>query len=165
MSKELLILRHAKSDWGAGVQTDFDRPLNQRGNKNKLQIGEFIKEKNLLPELILTSPANRAQETAKAIHGFCTDITGFQCENELYLANLETLLKYIAQLDDRLKRVMIVAHNPGLEDLVKYLLPQLLFFEMPTAGLVIIKAEIRKWRKIDRKNNYLVQFIKPRELD
>ena len=122
MSRELLILRHGKSDWHANAGTDFERPLNKRGSKGAMRIGQWLHENALVPDRILSSPAQRARQTClRACRGMGIPETRIEWHHDLYLADRDTLLDILSSCSNEWSRVMMVGHNPGLEDLVWYL--------------------------------------------
>ena len=117
MSRELFILRHAKSDWDSSAKTDSERPLNKRGRKDAPRIGAWMREHYLYPGWVLCSTAVRARETLNAL--FLGQ--GIQFSQDLYLADLRTLLKVLHEIPPEQNSVMLVGHNPGLDDLVNFL--------------------------------------------
>jgi phosphohistidine phosphatase len=124
MNKELLILRHGKSDWNADCD-DFQRPLVERGKRGAEQLGVWLKQQNLRPDFILSSPAERAIETAKK----CCKAMGLSDahiyqEPEIYAANAATLKEILTECPHQAQRVMLVGHNPGLEHLLQDLVHQ-----------------------------------------
>ena len=168
MSYQLAILRHAKSDWATGVP-DHDRPLNQRGKQDAPKIGEWLKKQAWQPDIILSSPAQRAKETIIAVAqaaGISTDIIDWQ--EAIYLASIETLLRQTRSISPGASRAMLVGHNPGLEDLVIYLSdssPELtdsgkLF---TTANLAILEFD-RPWKQIKAHSGKLLHLVRPKEL-
>lgn len=122
MARELFILRHAKSDWGVTFDSDFVRPLSTRGEKDAPRMGKWMRKHECHPELILSSSATRARQTVLAV---CRqlDITEEKIEfsKQLYLASLRTLLAVLAGISRQYNSVMLVGHNPGLDDLVSSL--------------------------------------------
>lgn len=124
MNKELLILRHGKSDWNVDCD-DFQRPLVERGKRGAEHLGLWLKQHNLLPDFILSSPAVRAIETAKK----CCRAMGLgdrhiYQESGIYEANAATLKEILNQCPRQAQRVMLVGHNPGLEYLLHDLIHQ-----------------------------------------
>jgi len=118
MTKELLILRHGKSDWSTD-KSDFDRPLKKRGKRESKRLGVWLLQQQLIPDFILTSPAVRAVSTAKKI---CKSMglpdSHIHDDPRIYRADHHTLKQIIRQLPKQANRVLIIGHNPGLEDLV-----------------------------------------------
>lgn len=118
---ELLLVRHAKSDWH-GHSSDIDRPLNGRGVQDSIRMGDHLNTINLRPDKIIVSPASRALETARLLlTGMPVTENDIVIEKELYLADRETLCEYIKHYAAENRRLMLVAHNPGMDDLVSYL--------------------------------------------
>jgi len=116
---ELLVMRHAKSDWTHPV-ADYDRPLSKRGHKNAQQMADWLEQSELAPSAILSSAANRAQTTATYVaQHFAVVEDRFAVTPDLYLASGQTWLEALAGRND--ERLLICGHNPGLDDLVDYL--------------------------------------------
>jgi phosphohistidine phosphatase len=121
MTRELLILRHGKSDWNAEVD-DFHRPLKTRGIRGAQQVGVWLAQQELIPDLVVTSTAERARKTAEFTLNSMGLGVKYICPDErLYLASLKRLLEILGDCSVAARRVMLVGHNPGLEELVLYL--------------------------------------------
>ncbi len=171
MSFYLYILRHAKSDWSDLNTSDFDRPLNKRGQKNAKRIGQWMADNKSIPQQIISSPAVRARQTTELVIKQLSRVSPEKVlyENDLYLANLDTLLECIQIYKSDIKSLMLVAHNPGMEQLVNYLSSKLVEADakgktMTTANLVIFKYPDSNFDpEIDKGD--LVELIKPKELD
>ena len=122
MSRELLVLRHGKSDWTTDASSDFERPLAARGRKAVKRMGCWLREQQLLPEYIVSSPAERAKQTTLRACKFAEiSNTPVIWDEQIYEADVPDLLQVLAQCPPDKMRVMIVGHNPGCEDLVDYL--------------------------------------------
>ncbi len=116
--RELLLLRHAKSDRPDDVP-DFDRPLKSRGKKDALRMGEWLLEQQLCPDWILCSPAQRAYETAKKLcQGLGLKEDDVHLDDQIYAAGIDSLKHSLADCPASAQRVLLVGHNPGLEDLL-----------------------------------------------
>lgn len=121
---ELMLVRHAKSDWHTH-KTDFERPLNKRGSNEALRMGEFLVQQDLVPDLMVVSAAVRARETAKQFQvSMSIPEKKIIFDKELYLADLDTLLEIIGLYAKDGKRLLVLAHNPGMDELVSYLSEQ-----------------------------------------
>ena len=118
---ELMLMRHAKSDWNSH-KADIDRPLNARGRKDAGRMGGYLNERGLVPDRMLVSPAQRTQETAELL---LSDLSvpeeNIVVDKELYLADRDTLLEMIELYAIENQRLLILAHNPGMDELVSYL--------------------------------------------
>lgn len=159
--KRLFLIRHAKSDWSNLQLDDFDRPLNKRGKKNAPFMGQILKEKKVYPDMIISSPAYRARETAIQISkeiNFKKEIT----YNEyLYEASLKTLLETINYIEDENDDVFLIGHNPSLNMLSFYLIE---FNEnIPTCGIIEIEFDCDTWREVKKKNAKFVSFEYPKK--
>lgn len=159
--KRLYLIRHAKSDWSNEDLEDFDRPLNSRGKKNALLMGDKLYKKDIFPDLIISSPAYRARVTAKKIAkkiGYNDEI---MYNEYLYEAPLQTLLDIINFIEDEYDDVFLVGHNPGLNLLAFYLVG---FNEnIPTCGVLEIEFECDCWREASKKNAKLLSFEYPKK--
>jgi phosphohistidine phosphatase len=113
MTRELLLLRHGKSDWNTGVD-DFDRPLIDRGKRGAQRIGAWLAQQKLVPDVIVTSPAERALVTAqKACKSMGEGDQGIRMDKRIYAADLDALTEVLADCPPDASRVMLVGHNPG----------------------------------------------------
>ena len=161
--KTLLIFRHAKSSWKENSLTDHDRPLNKRGKVDAPRMGSLAREHDLVPDLILASTAKRVRQT---VAGFC-DGSGYDGEvqflGELYAAGPEVYLEALAALPGDPQRVMVVGHNPGLEELLAELTGQDEI--LPTAALAQVELEIENWPDVeDGGEGRLAGIWRPKEL-
>ncbi len=170
MSFYLFIMRHAKSDYSVTELSDFDRPINKRGKKNAARIGKWMQDNDHIPQRIISSPAQRAKQTAEQV---ITRISGFDKEdihydNELYLADFNTLRQCIRSHKKTCHSLMLIAHNPGLEYLVDYLSGQSIQADskgkiFTTANLAIFEYADNDFDLMPDKGN-LIEFIRPGEL-
>jgi len=144
--KTLLLLRHAKSSWDDSGLKDFERPLNNRGLQAAPAIGRFLRQQKLQPHLILSSPAERARQTASLVTETARLTADLRYDERIYEASLERLMEVLAQIEDAAEVVMLVGHNPGLEELLEHLTGEAQ--RMPTAALASISLELDKWGKV-----------------
>jgi phosphohistidine phosphatase len=167
MDRELLIFRHGKSDWGSDVVNDFDRPLSRRGRKAVKRMACWLREQNLLPRLILSSPAERARQTTLRLcrHADIPE-SRVAWDEAIYAADLGALLDVLAKAPGRHGRVMIVGHNPGLEQLVEYLAGEPIEAPagspaLPTAALVRMTMPYQ-WKRLESGCAKLLSIDRPR---
>lgn len=159
--KHLLMLRHAKSSWDFPHLDDYDRPLNDRGKRDAPRMAQWLSLQDLEIDSIISSGAARAKKTAIAFQA--TSQCDLQISDQLYHASRSKLLQLIKQVDNQIYNLMIVSHNPGLNDLADYLLAG--FTEnIPTTGLVSLKLDIKKWSEASPKNASLHFFQYPKNL-
>jgi phosphohistidine phosphatase len=162
--KTLLLLRHAKSSWKDEGLDDHDRPLNKRGKRDAPRMGQLLKNENLLPDFLVASSARRARKTAEHViqhSGYRgeTRITG-----ELYNAGQDELLALVAGLPVAAKRVLLIGHNPGLEELLEALTGQCV--ALTTAALAHVESTAESWQRLREEGPaQLVKVWQPRELD
>ncbi|MBI4639481.1 MAG: histidine phosphatase family protein [Candidatus Tectomicrobia bacterium] len=161
--KYLYLMRHAKSSWKDKMLSDFARPLNKRGKKDAPQMAKVLSEFDHPPELIVTSPAIRAAETAKFVQRltFFKDIPYVEKER-LYAANSNTILDVIREQPDAYQALLVIGHNPGIEDLASELCAGEDYIRMPTAALVQLFFKVKRWQEIDMKKGMLEALVYPR---
>lgn len=162
MAKQLIVVRHGKSDQGTHGMSDFERTLNHRGNKNAHEMAERISHKGIVPEQIVSSPAVRALSTARHF----ADVLKFsysdiQLEPTIYEANTTALLKVINQLNNDFERIAIFGHNPGFTELVNYLADAKIY-NLPTAGVVVIDFPFDDWSLVSQHTGSLFLFDSPK---
>lgn len=145
--KTLLILRHAKSSWDNPALSDYDRPLNKRGKRDAPRIGKHIKQQSLVPEYILTSSAKRARKTASKVAKACGYKDKIIRSDDLYHAPLGVYYENIQKLPNKYQRIMVVGHNPTMEQLVSHLSGE--FQRMPTAAIAHIELPIEEWKMLE----------------
>jgi len=161
--KTLLILRHAKSSWSDPSLADHDRPLNKRGKRDAPSMGELMRSEELTPDLIISSSAKRARTTAEIVAEYSGYEGEMWLERDLYAAEAEAYLATLKSLPDEYKTVMVVGHNPGLEELVEELTED--YERMPTAALAQVSLPIERWRELDDETEgELVYVWRPKEL-
>ena len=141
--KELLVLRHAKSAHSNPRLMDHDRPLNERGLETAPRVGRFLADQGLLPDLVLCSSARRTTETADLVMKAAGQSAPIEHLRELYLASAQTILELVVLGSGEADRVMVVGHNPGMEDVLTML--GLGMHEMPTAALAQVRFGIDDW--------------------
>ena len=145
--KSVLILRHAKSSWKHPELTDHNRPLNKRGKRDAPCIGKLLKNEHLVPEAMISSTAKRTRATAEAV-AKAADYKGEVTLNRsLYAAGPEAYLDVLHDLSDDYVRVLIVGHNPGLDELVEMLTGET--HPMSTCSLAQIRLHVDGWLDID----------------
>lgn len=170
--KTLTLLRHAKSGWDDPAAQDFDRPLNPRGRRAARRVGEEMRIQGLAYDRVLASPAARVVQTLEEVSQSYGPLE-ITYERALYLGSLDVLLETIRATDDRFGTLLIVGHNPGLENLVLALsrgtggtLRERAETKYPTACLAELSlAPIDSWRDVKSGSGTLVRFIRPRDLD
>ena len=158
----LYLLRHAKSSWDYASQQDFDRPLENRGRKAARLIGEFIEEKGIDFDLVLVSTAARTRETIALIRERAKFAGEVRYDERIYEATASRLLQIIAQIDDVRESVLLVGHNPGIEELLALLTGEQ--HRVTTANLAKINIEATKWSANLTNNGTLEWIIRPKEL-
>ncbi len=145
--KTLLIMRHAKSSWNHPELSDYDRPLNARGKRDAPRIGKHLRQEGLIPDLILTSSAKRARRTANKVAKSCGYTGKAKKLDALYDTVPGVYFEILQALPDKYQRVMVVGHNPTMEQLVNHLTGEIK--QMPTAALAHIELPIQQWNALD----------------
>ncbi len=171
--KRLTLLRHAKSDWDDPVKRDFDRPLNGRGERAALTMGEYAARREMAFDRIVASPAQRVKETLETFfQGYGRPIEP-EWDRRIYLASASTLIDVIHDFPDSAGHVLMAGHNPGLEDLVlglvaddgKSPLRDDVEVKFPTASLAVLDLDVKSWSDVADNGATLVAFTRPRDLD
>ncbi|WP_256004813.1 MULTISPECIES: SixA phosphatase family protein [Pedobacter] len=156
MSKNLLLVRHGKSDWGNEFLSDFDRPLNPRGHDNAPMMARRLLSKGYIPDLIVSSPALRALSTAKHFaQVWEIPFSSILLKEDIYEASVPALLNVVNELGEDFSKVALFGHNPGLTDFVNYLTDANLY-SLPTCGVAQISFPAEQWAEISRNSGSLV---------
>jgi phosphohistidine phosphatase len=163
MERTLVMIRHAKSSWANPLQSDFERPLNDRGEQDAPMMGERLRGKNVIPDVIISSTAKRAKQTAKKIAkaiGYNeNDIVWYE---KLYHCIPSVFEEVLYEVADGVKTVFIVAHNPGITEFVNQLSEAFSTDNMPTCGIVGAKFEADQWNEFSRTNKTVFLYDYPK---
>lgn len=161
---KLFLLRHAKSSWDDVTLNDFDRPLSKKGVKDAPMMGKYFSKTYNKPQLIISSPARRARETAELFaESIDYKIEKISFDEHIYEATLEDLINTVLKIEDAYDKVMIVGHNPAFTELANYLTEEVTIDNIPTCGVLALEFKIKSWRKIDRKSGSLLSFDYPKK--
>lgn len=161
--KQLLLCRHAKSSWKDGTLPDFDRPLNKRGRANAPEMGQRLAGRGARPDLVVSSPARRALDTATLLAAeLGISKKEIQVVADLYDSYPAKLLQIIRGLDNGGGRVLLVGHNPEITILANTLAP-LDLENIPTGGIVALDFDVAGWDAIDEQKGVLAFFDYPRK--
>ncbi len=171
--KLLGLFRHAKSDWGDPRARDFDRDLNDRGRAGAALMGRHIREHGVRWERIVTSPAIRCAETVEIATEAAGRAVPVNWDRRLYLASSATLLDVVREQSDAVRAVLMVGHNPGIEDLIFDLVPDdgssplrdVVELKYPTAAFAVLELPTESWADVAERSARLVHLTRPRDLD
>ena len=158
--KTLLILRHAKAENGTVGSSDFDRDLNERGRSEAKAVGELINKQELQVDLVLSSPALRARRTSEVALKAAGLSNQILFEKRIYEASSQELLSILSEIEEATTSLMLVGHNPGLEDLILILTSQ--SAHLSPATLVKIELDIARWSEVLKNVGTLAWLEKPR---
>ena len=173
--RRLLLLRHAKSSWDHGGLDDVSRPLSPRGRGAAPLIGRHISGRDLVPDLVLCSTAERARRTLELVIAEWERPAGEGAKVEmrasLYLSPPGELLAAIRRLDDDIDCVMIIGHNPGMAMLAGLLAVKgdprgmkTMAAKFPTAALAVLDLDVKSWKATSPGSGYLQAFVRPKDL-
>lgn len=171
--KILGLFRHAKSDWGDPRARDFDRPLNERGRAGAAIMGRHIRDHGVQWNRVLSSPAIRCAETIElACHASGRPVK-VMWDRRIYLASSVTLADVLRGQDGDPSAIMMVGHNPGLEDLIFDLVPDdgtnplrdAVEEKFPTACYAVLELDIDRWSDLKDRCGRLFHLTRPRDLD
>jgi len=160
--KTLYLLRHGKSSWKDETLIDVERPLNGRGRRASLTVGNFLKKEKIVPDLVLSSSAIRARQTTDIVMEAAKLRTDLRFDERIYEAGAQRLLEVVRQIEKSKKSVLIVGHNPGLEEFLKMLTGAV--ESMPTATLSKVVLSASNWADIGDKDATLEWVISPKQL-
>ncbi|MBB4859052.1 phosphohistidine phosphatase [Novosphingobium chloroacetimidivorans] len=175
--KTLGLFRHAKSDWNDARLRDFDRPLNKRGREGAGLMGLHIRDYGVLWRRIIASPAVRVTQTIELAAEAAGQVPPLNWDRRIYLASSPTLMELLREQhsdqDGGPPTILMVGHNPGLEDLIFDLVPDdgssplrdMIEDKFPTAAFAVLELDIEDWRDIDDGCARLVHVMRPRDLD
>ena len=161
--KTLILIRHAKSDWSDFNARDFDRELNTRGQHDAPLMGRKLAARDIHPDAFIVSTARRAQATARLIIpalGFPE--TDIQWKDELYLSSPATMKSMIRQTPDHVQTLALVAHNPGITELVNQL-ANADISNVPTCGVITLQLPVDHWAEV-WNNARLLDFDYPKRM-
>jgi phosphohistidine phosphatase len=171
--KILGLYRHAKSNWNDARARDFDRPLSERGRRGAAIMARHIRDYGVKWNRIIASPAVRVAETIEI--GGETSPASFKVnwDRRIYLASSATLLDLLREVDDEPEAVLMVGHNPGLEDLIFDLVPDdggsplrdMVEEKFPTAAFAVLELDIEHWADLREDSARLTHLMRPRDLD
>ena len=170
--KTLTLLRHAKSGWDDEVKRDFDRPLNAKGRRAATAMGRHLKGLGVAFDHVVASPALRAAETLDGFAAGYGALPDVKPDRRVYLASAPMLLDVVHELPPAAERVLLIGHNPGLEELVLLLTPDedgpfrdAVEEKYPTASAAELRFDVTDWRDIAAGAGELARFVRPRDLD
>src|SRR5688572_28846183 len=171
MGKTVLLLRHAKSSREDPELADFDRPLTGGGRRDAPRMGAWMHEAGLQPDLVLCSDAKRARETWAGLAETLRCAAPVLFERGLYMASAKALCRRLQRLPGKVGSVLVIAHNPGLEEAAQALADgsgepmERLQRKFPTAALARLDFEIEEWSQLQPDSGRMSQFVTPGALD
>ncbi|HEY0054123.1 MAG TPA: histidine phosphatase family protein [Pedobacter sp.] len=160
--KQLLIVRHAKSDWTSGAQKDFDRPLNKRGFRDAPEMADRLLCQHLIPQLLVSSPALRALTTASIFAEiFNIHKKEIKTDQSIYEATSGALLNTINALDNKYDFVALFGHNPGITNLAINLCSTDVY-DIPTCGMILIEFPFDDWKMVSKDSGEQMLYDFPK---
>ncbi|HOY11727.1 MAG TPA: histidine phosphatase family protein [Saprospiraceae bacterium] len=163
--KKIYLVRHAKSSWEYSGINDHERPLNHRGEQDAPIMATRIMEQFEVPQLLITSSAKRAFDTATLFSKvFNTPSEHFKVEKNLYHADIEDLMSCINGIDDQYDHVCLFAHNPGITYFAN-IVCEANIHDIATAGILIMEANVSSWHNIEAHDITLISYIYPKMED
>jgi phosphohistidine phosphatase len=168
----LTLLRHAKSSWDDHGLDDFDRPLNERGRKAARRVGRELKQRHIRFDQVIASPAVRVRETLdELVEGYGEGLN-VRFDEQVYAANVETLLDIVRRIPDEIHAPLLVGHNPGLQELLLGLtrddaggLRRSVAAKYPTAAVAVLTLPAPRWSEVAPDSGEIRELILPRALD
>jgi phosphohistidine phosphatase len=163
--KTIYITRHAKSSWDIPGIGDEERPLLEKGKKRSKKVIDYLKAKDAKIELVLTSHALRAVETARIFaHALKIEPEKIRIHQHIYHSDADGLFNEFYDLDNEIKSVMIVGHNPSITGFANHFLKSKIDW-LPTSGLVCISIKTDKWEEISIAEHKTKYVLIPKDLE
>lgn len=164
-SKQILVMRHAKAGWGANDQRDFDRSLSPAGREEAPKVGRYLVGLDVVPEVFVSSPARRAGQTIRAV----AEKVGFNSGNirwddDLYYGNTESYLRAVMQVPDEFRSILIVGHNPMVEQFYTLLTGRSFREPVAPGGIGCFECGIESWKSVQVGSCRLKWFVTPDDL-
>lgn len=157
--KILVLIRHAKSDWGYEFLKDIDRPLNERGYRDAYTQSKWYKEHFPIPDLILSSPAIRAISTALIFaRTLQYNEQQIRIQHGIYEASTDDFLQNIQQLPDTIDTAMFFGHNPTITSLFNLLSTDIFIDNIPTCGIMKLEFDAKYWKEIKEKTALKAEY-------
>lgn len=162
--KQILLMRHGKSDWSNPELEDFDRPLKKRGRKDSAMMGKLLNEKKQLPGVVLCSTAARAKETLARLQKSITLDADILYYDTFYYEGIEAIINALGKLPDKVNRAMVIGHNPTMENLVMRVFNlEHKEIKMPTAAIAFISNNTSSWKTLQWKESKLDAILTPKD--
>ncbi|WP_041957692.1 SixA phosphatase family protein [Sulfurospirillum arsenophilum] len=161
--KKIYFIRHAKSSWKDETLDDFERPLNGRGKRDVAFMGKRLKMFGVMPDIIYTSPAKRAEKTTKEIaKEIDYDKKKIKSIDTLYEGSYESYLELIHSTDDKHAAIFIIAHNPTITEVGERLSGAILS-NIPTCAIVCISFDVESFKEITEESGHILFFDYPKK--
>ena len=161
--KHIIFLRHAKSDWDASYDGDHERPLAKRGRKAAKTMGRFLASTGLSPDLVLTSSAVRARQTAEIANRAGDWDASIEVVGSLYGSSVAEVVNVVSRVRSEYRIIVVVGHEPTWSECVGALTGGG-YVRMPTAAMACMSAEVSRWDQIDIGTCQLLWLVTPRLL-
>ena len=162
MTRTLILTRHAKSAWGNNAPSDHARPLNKRGRKSAVALGNWLRDNNHLPDQVLSSSSQRTRETYDLLEIPAPAVF----IERLYHASSEMILQVLREAEHA--NVMILSHNPGIaafaHSMAKRPPAHARFDDYPTGATLVLRFNIKSWNDLTWGSGKVLDFVVPREL-
>lgn len=160
--KRIILVRHAKSSWKNDDLSDFERPLNDRGKRDVITMGERFKKYRYRPDVMVSSPAKRAKVTAKGLAEaieFPED--KMLLTDNLYMASERIYYEILHEMPNKIDTAMLVSHNPGTTHFINHV-SDAFIDNVPTLGIGVVEFDIGDWRDVASGSGKLVLFDFPK---
>lgn len=162
--KQILLMRHGKSDWSNPELEDFDRPLKKRGRKDSLLMGGLLKENELLPDIVLCSTALRARETLSKLQEVAPLKTEVLFYDTFYYEGTQAILDALKKLPKHVNRALVIGHNPTMESLIAGVFNMEAFeIKMSTAAIASVISDLEQWGALQWDKSKLEWIMKPKD--
>ncbi len=162
--KTLLLIRHAKSSWDDISQSDFERPLNERGKSDAPKMAARLRKRDIKIDAFISSPAKRAKKTAEYfIKEFGEKTDDIILVSALYDAGTNNFSDTVKDIDDKYKSAAVFSHNPGITAFANQLVDKANIDNMPTCSIFAVKADVEKWKDFSKAKKEFLFFDYPKK--
>ena len=153
-------MRHAKAEKWNAKGSDFERNLEERGEKDAYLVAQILSNEKFKPEQIIASPAHRTKQTANIV-AKTLKIKNIELDTQIYEADISDLMHVIRDLDDQYNQIMMVGHNPSITGIIGYLTPTFLE-HIPTSGIVVVELPTLTWKLVQNRNGKVLWHQTPK---
>lgn len=162
MERRLIIMRHAKSAHDDPTLADHQRPLNERGRQEAVEIAERLVEEGWIPDLVVSSDSLRTEQTWERMASVLGDDIPVEWDEDLYLAGTNAVSKVLGRVDSSVRTLLVLGHNPGWESALRFFSGE--YHTLTTSNAALLEAEVASWKELVKSGSFsLHSLLRPRK--